>query len=256
MNPPEVSLVIPAYNEEARLGPTLDALLAFLEGREWDWEVVVADDGSRDRTPEIVRVYAERWPRVRLLRLSHGGKGWAVRHGMLSARGRFRILCDADLAMPPEYLPALLEPCRQGYAIALGSREAPGARRVGEPPHRHWMGRAFNLLVRRLAVPGIQDTQCGYKCFTAEAVSALFPYQRVKGFAFDVEVLYLARKQGLPMVEVPIEWHHRRESKVRPLVHTLTILAEVLSVRWNDLRGRYRRPLPAEAQEPARTRTP
>jgi len=253
---PEVSIVIPAYNEEARLGPTLDALLAFLERSGWDWEVVVADDGSRDGTPSLVRVYSERCPRIRLLRLPHGGKGWAVRHGMLSARGRYRILCDADLAMPPEYLPTLLEPCRQGYAIALGSREAPGARRVGEPPHRHWMGRAFNLLVRWLAVPGIQDTQCGYKCFTAEAVSALFPYQQVRGFAFDVEVLYLARRQGLPMVEVPIEWHHREGSKVRPLVHALTMLMEVLSVRWNALRGGYRRPVPHEAGEPARPPIP
>lgn len=256
MSPPEVSLVIPAYNEEARLGSTLEALVAFLEEVGWDWEAVVVDDGSRDRTAEVAQAYAARHPRLRLLRLAHGGKGWAVRHGMLAARGRFRVLCDADLAMPPRYLPDLVEPCRRGYAVAVGSREAPGARRVGEPAHRHWMGRAFNLLVRRLAVPGIRDTQCGYKCFTAEAALALFPLQRVKGFAFDVEILYLARKRGLPVVEVPIEWHHRPESKVRPLVHTLTMLGEVLSVRWNDLRGRYRRPLPREAQEPARTRTP
>jgi len=197
------------------------------------------DDGSTDATPSLVEGYAARHPRVSLRRVPHGGKGWAVRHGMLSARGEYRFLCDADLSMPVEQIARFLPPTLEGYDVAIASREVPGARRYGEPPLRHLLGRAFNLLVQALAVPGLKDTQCGFKCFRGPAAQELFSRQRVKGFAFDVEVLFLARRRGLRVVEVPIDWYYQGGSRVQPLRHSLPMLRDVLAVRWNHWRGRY-----------------
>ncbi|MBI4337237.1 MAG: glycosyltransferase family 2 protein [Chloroflexi bacterium] len=241
MPPVYLSIIIPAYNEAQRIAATLAKVTAFLAQQPYTWEVVVADDGSTDATASLVRAFAQKEPRVRLLSLSHRGKGWAVRHGMLAATGQYRFLCDADLSMPIELLPRFLPPQRDGYAVAIGSREAPGARRMNEPWRRHLVGRVFNLMVRLVAVSGLQDTQCGFKCFTAEAAQRLFSQQRLTGFGFDVEVLFLARRQGIPVVEVPIDWYFQGNSKVRLLRDTVPTLRDLLIVRWNALRGRYQR---------------
>ncbi|MEK7874397.1 MAG: dolichyl-phosphate beta-glucosyltransferase, partial [Chloroflexota bacterium] len=216
-----LSVVIPAYNEERRIGATLLDVAEYLERQPYSSETLVVDDGSSDGTAGVVEQCAREHPQVRLLRAPHGGKGHAVKTGMLAATGEYRFLCDADLSMPILELGKFLPPRLTDYDIAIGSREASGARRIGEPLARHVAGRVFNLFVRMAAVPGIQDTQCGFKCFRAEAAQALFPLQRLPGFAFDVEVLFLARRAGLRVVEVPIEWWYRAESKVSPLRHAL-----------------------------------
>lgn len=239
-----LSVVIPAYNEERRIGATLRDVTEYLERQPYSSETLVVDDGSFDGTTDVVERYAREHPLVRLLRAPHGGKGHAVRAGMLAAAGEYRFLCDADLSMPIAELGKFLPPRLADYDVAIGSREAPGARRIGEPLSRHLAGRLFNLFVRVAAVPGVQDTQCGFKCFTAEAARALFALQRLQGFAFDVEVLFLARRMGMRVVEVPIEWRYRAESKVSPVRHALGMARDVLRVRWSAWRGAYGRLAP------------
>ena len=239
-----LSVVIPAYNEERRIGATLRDVTEYLERQPYSSETLVVDDGSSDGTADVVERYAREHPPVRLLRAPHGGKGHAVRAGMLAAGGEYRFLCDADLSMPIAELGKFLPPRLADYDVAIGSREAPGARRIGEPLSRHLAGRLFNLFVRVAAVPGVQDTQCGFKCFTAEAALSLFALQRLQGFAFDVEVLFLARRMGMRVVEVPIEWRYRAESKVSPVRHAFGMARDVLRVRWSAWRGAYGRPAP------------
>ncbi len=232
-------MVVPAYNEEARIGRTLDEIEAYLSGRTFTWEILVVDDGSADRTREIVEEAGRRIPGIRVLPVAHGGKGWAVRQGMLSARGRLRFMADADLAMPIDQLDGFLTRAEDGYDVIIASREAPGARRFGEPHMRHLMGRVFNWTVRLLAVRGFQDTQCGFKCFTSGAADDLFRIVRIDGLGFDVEVLYAAKKRGLSIVEVPIQWHYQPRSKVRPLRDSILALRDILRIRLRSLAGKY-----------------
>ena len=238
---PEVtlSIVVPAFNEEARLGATLIDLQAFLRLQPWDWEVRVVDDGSADGTCAVAERAAAEEPRIVLQREPHRGKGGAVKAGLLTARAEYRFICDADLSMPVRELPRFLPPVRTDFDIAIGSREGHEARRIGEPVTRHLAGRVFNLSVQRLMVPGINDTQCGFKMFTAQAVEAIFPFVRVDGWAFDIEVLYLARVKGLRVVEVPIEWHYRRESRLSLLRDGAGMLRELLAIRARARRGAY-----------------
>lgn len=239
--PPFLSVIIPAFNEERRLLPTLENLSVYLSAQSYDSEIVVADDGSSDGTVGVVETFSKgtKVP-VRALRLEHRGKGHAVRVGMLETRGDFRFMCDADLAMPVEELGKFLPPTLAGCDVAIGSREAPGAHRLREPTYRHVMGRVFNLWVRMLTVKGISDTQCGFKCFSASAATALFSQQRLDGFGFDVEALFLAQKGGLKIQEVPIHWYHQEESKVKPIEDTFRMLLDAVRVRLNYQTGRYR----------------
>ncbi len=249
---PFLSIVIPAFNEEQRIVATLQRVLAYLNGRPYASEVLVVDDGSDDDTASLVRGFEGKRPPVRLVATPHRGKGHAVKTGMLEARGSYRFLCDADLAMPIEQLDRFLPPALTDVDVAIGSREAPGARRYDEPPYRHVMGRVFNGVVRALAVRGVRDTQCGFKCYRGAAADHLFRQQRLDGFGFDVEVLFIAQRSGLRLAEVPIDWHYQQESKVRPVRDTLAMLRETLLVRWNHVRGRYQtdaRQPPAHSEE-------
>ncbi|MBI4201130.1 MAG: glycosyltransferase family 2 protein [Chloroflexi bacterium] len=241
MNALFLSVIIPAYNEERRILSTLQRVTEYLASQDYSWNVVVANDGSTDRTASLVQEFARDHPQVTLLPLVHRGKGWAVRSGMLASQAEHRFLCDADLSMPIEHLERFLPPHLASYDIAIGSREAPGARRFNEPPRRHLMGRLFNVVTRALAVRGIHDTQCGFKCFRGAAADLLFPIQRIPGFGFDVEVLFLAQRMDLRMVEVPIDWYYGRESKVRPLRDAAAMSRDVLKVRWSAWRGKYGR---------------
>jgi dolichyl-phosphate beta-glucosyltransferase len=245
-----LSIVVPAYNEERRLPATLDQILAYLDMHPWQAEVIVADDGSTDGTAALVERLAARRGDVRLLRLDHRGKGYAVRQGMLAAAGELVLFSDADLAVPIEEWPKLERALSGGYDVAIGSREGIGARRQGEPTYRHLMGRVFNLIVRVVAVGGIQDTQCGFKAFTRAAAQDLFGQARLYGddarpvrgaavTAFDVEILYLARRRGYRVREVPVLWRYGTETKVDPLRDSIRNLRDVLRVRWNALRGAY-----------------
>jgi dolichyl-phosphate beta-glucosyltransferase len=245
MAAPFLSIVIPAYNEAERLPASLTRLGEFLRAESYDAEIVVVDDGSRDGTAAAVERATTADPAVRLIRAPHAGKGAAVRRGMLAAGGAVRVMCDADLSMPAHELPKLLAALAAGADVAIATREGAGARRVGEPYLRHLMGRAFNFLVRRLAVPDLHDTQCGFKAFTAASAEALFRPSTIDGFGFDVEVLYLARKQRLRVAEVPIVWYFQASSRVSPLRDTIRMVRDILRVRWNDARGLYEYRVPS-----------
>ena len=237
----DVSIVVPAFNEEARIGSTLDDLSRFLAGHSWTWEVRVVDDGSADATCRVVEDWQRREPNIVLQREPHRGKGGAVKAGLLASTARFRFICDADLSMPVGELPRFLPPKLTDFDVAIGSREGVGARRVGEPMIRHLAGRVFNYAVQRLTIPGINDTQCGFKMFTASAVEAIFPHVTIDGWAFDIEVLSIARARGLRIVEVPIEWHYRRQSQLSLVRDGASMLRQLLRIRSLARRGAYDR---------------
>ncbi len=192
----------------------------------------MADDGSHDSTAQLVLDASGGDPRVRVLSLVHGGKGWAVRNGMLAARGEFRLLCDADLSVPIAQVARLLPPQSGGVDVAVGSREAPGAARYGEPGRRHLMGRVFNAITHRLTATGLADTQCGFKCFRAETAEELFQRSTMNGFSFDVEILHLARRSGWSIAEIGVDWHYREHSKVRPFRDAFSMTLDLLRIRW------------------------
>jgi len=235
-----VSIVVPAYNEERRLATTLKQLGDHLSQQPWDWEVRVVDDGSHDSTVAIAEEFAAEEPRIVVQREPHRGKGGAVKAGLMAARGDYRFICDADLSMPVGELRRFLPPIAPEFDVAIGSREGKLARRVGEPAYRHLMGRVFNYVVQQIALPGIEDSQCGYKMFTGHAVRTIFPAVTIDGWAFDVEVLTIARERKLKIVEVPIEWHYREESKVSMARDGWRMLKEIARVRARRLRGDYR----------------
>ena len=237
---PFLSIVIPAYNEEPRIIRTLGQVVRYLNSRDYRWEIVVADDGSTDDTAHLVDGFASRHRNIHLLRLTHRGKGWAVKNGMLKAVGEYRFLCDADLSMPIEQVQRFLPPEVNGVDIAVGSREAPNSRRIGEPWRRHLMGRFYNWLVRILAVPGLNDTQCGFKCFRGSVVPELFGKQTLDGFAFDVEILFLAMKEGTTIHEIGIDWHYRERSKVNPIKDSIAMTRDLLRIRWRYAKGHYK----------------
>jgi glycosyltransferase involved in cell wall biosynthesis len=246
-----LSLVIPAYDEAQRLTATLERVARFLEEPpRAPVEAVLVDDGSNDSTLEIFRRFASGRSDVRVVANAHRGKAFAVRAGMLAAKGSIVFFSDADLSTPLDESRRLLRALDRGVAVAIGSREGTGARRVDEPLHRHLMGRGFNFGVQFLLVPGIRDTQCGFKMFRADAARAIFTRLRRYGAdapvvqgamvtAFDVEVLFLARKLGFTIAEVPVFWKHAHGSKVRPVVDSLRMARDVFLVRWNDWRGAY-----------------
>jgi len=236
---PALSLVIPAYNEQARLPYTLSEIEAFIRQESLDCEVIVVDNGSRDATSAVVQQASVTFPKLRLLRTDARGKGRAVRSGVLAARGNVVLFADADLSWSVEDLPRFLALVGESDPIVIGSREGLGARRIGEPGYRHFMGRVFNGVVQALAVPGIEDSQCGFKAFRADAARAVFSRQRIAGFGFDVEVLYLARRLGYAVRVVPLRWEHKENSRVAPIADTLGMLSDVLRVRVNDWRGLY-----------------
>ena len=236
---PFLSIIIPAHNEERRLPGSLEKIVAFLEKQDYQAEVIVVDNGSSDNTSGVVEGFMARYPFISLIREERRGKGLAVKLGMLAARGEYLFLCDADLSMPIEEVAKFLPPQLEDYDVAIASREVEGARRYGEPPHRHLMGRVFNLIVRLLAVRGFQDTQCGFKCFRREVARDIFSRQTMEGWGFDVEVLFIAQKRGYRIVEVPINWYYMANSRVRPIRDSIRMFREVLQVRINDWRGVY-----------------
>lgn len=243
---PFLTIVIPAYNEEKRLPPSLQKIADYLRLQPFSAEIIVVENGSTDATSAAVERFDREQTRpedrfrVQLLH-SRPGKGIAVKTGMLAGQGDYLFICDADLAMPIEEIGKFLPPSlpQQSYDIAIASREFPGAVRYNEPAYRHLMGRVFNLLVRILAVPGIQDTQCGFKCFTREAAQLVFPLQRIDGWGFDVEVLFIARMKGLRLVEIPIDWYYQSDSRVRPVQDTINMVRELLKIRRFGRAGLY-----------------
>jgi dolichyl-phosphate beta-glucosyltransferase len=242
---PEIflSLVIPAHNEENRLPATLQQVFDFLAVQPYPAEVLVVENGSHDRTLQVAQEFAGRYPQLRVMQCPQRGKGLAVRMGMLAARGEYRFMCDADLSMPVSEISRFLPPALSGVDVAIASREAPGAVRYHEPYYRHLIGRVYNNLTRLLLLPGLQDTQCGYKCFRGAVVGELFTRQTLGGWSFDVEILFIARRRGLRIEEVPITWTYTPGSKVSVIKSALRVAMDLLTIRLNGWRGMYERPL-------------
>ncbi len=235
----DLSLVVPAYNEEQRLPATLERILAYLDDRPFATEVLVVDDGSADGTIEVGRATGD--SRVRVLENpGNRGKGYSVRHGMSEARGAIRVFTDADLSTPIEEVDAALEHHRAGYDVAVGSRSLARSKvEVRQPWYRQGMGRTFNVFVRTLGVRGFVDTQCGFKSFTGPAADALFRRSRIDGFAFDVELLFLARRLGFRILEFPVRWVNSPDSRVDPVKHSLLMLLDLFRIRYGAAQGLY-----------------
>jgi dolichyl-phosphate beta-glucosyltransferase len=234
-----LSIVIPAYNEARRLPSTIRRLREYLGGQDYSWEIIVVANGCTDGTAGTVRGLQTEPQTIRLLELEQRGKGLAARSGALASCGDVVFLCDADLSMPPERLETFMQVIECADVVA-GSREAHGARRFEEPWHRHVMGRVFNRLVQLVAVPGIHDTQCGFKAFRRGAALDLFGQQTVVGWGFDVELLFLARRYGYVVEELGIDWFFDADTRVRPGIDTLQMLRELIAIRLRNLRGQYR----------------
>jgi glycosyltransferase involved in cell wall biosynthesis len=236
---PFVSIVIPAHNEEIRLPRTLRQVFVFLEKQSYSAEVIVVENGSSDRTLEMAREFASRHSNLIIIHEEQAGKGNAVRRGVLKARGEYRFICDADLSMPIAELGKFLPPVLNDFDIAIASREAPGAVRYNEPSYRHWGGRAINLAIRLMILPGLNDTQCGFKCFRAEVAEYLFRRQTLMGWSFDIELLYLARKKRMSIIEIPVQWYFDADSKVNAVRDALRMIGDIFRIHINDLRGQY-----------------
>ncbi len=238
-----LSIIVPAYNEERRLPLTLDKLAGFLAQREWSFlEVVIVDDGSTDSTAALVARFRAAHPEFRLLRNpGNRGKGYSVRHGMLEARGDWRLFTDADLSAPIEELDKLLEAAQQaGAQVAIGSRAVDRSLiGVHQPGFREWAGRFFNLVMRAVTGLPFRDTQCGFKLYGAAAAREIFSRQQLDGFGFDVEDLFVARRLGLRAVEVPVRWNDVAGTKVSTM-QGLTAFVDLWRVRWYALANRYR----------------
>lgn len=234
-----LSIIIPAYNEEKRLPATLESVSAFLQKQSYQAEVIVVENGSQDRTWELAQDISASHKNIRVVHEAARGKGLAVRRGMFEATGDFRFMCDADLSMPIEELNRFLPPHQPDADIVIGSREAPGAVRYHEPAYRHYGGRFVNTLIRWAALPGLQDTQCGFKCFRAAVAKDLFQYQTINGWSFDIELLYIAKQRGYTIVELPIPWYYSPESHVQPVKDTIRLSLDILDIRRNARRGLY-----------------
>lgn len=239
MNSIFLSIVIPVFNEERRLPTTLENVISFMSSQPYSSEVIVVENGSLDHTLQIALEFAKNFDQIRVLRAETRGKGLAVQQGMLAAHGSFRFMCDADFSMPVDQINRFIPPALQDFDIAIASREAPGAVRYNEPQYRHTVGRIFNTLIRLLALPNLNDTQCGFKCFRAPVAEELFHLQTINGWSFDVELLFIARQRGYKIVELPIPWYFNPESKINVLRDSFRMATDLLQIRLNGLRGVY-----------------
>lgn len=237
-----LSIIIPAYNEELRLPDSLAKIDAFLRQQPYQAEVIVVDNGSTDGTVAVAGEFAAARPWARVIQAAVRGKGLAVKVGMQAAIGDYRFICDADLSMPIEEIARFLPPHGAGYDVQIATREGREARRIGEPVHRHLMGRIFNRIIQWTALPGMQDTQCGFKMFGRAAAEDLFSVQQMVGIGFDVELLFIARKRGYRIREVPITWYFDADSRMRLIYDSLYILLEIQQIHRNWQRGFYARP--------------
>ena len=250
MTSPHLSVIIPAYNEEPNFKKgLLDEVPKYLEKQDYTYEVIIVDDGSDDQTAKLAQDFAKKYPNIRLIKNPHQGKAETVKSGVREAKGEVILFTDFDQATPLYEVERLL-PFFPEYDIVIGSRQLPGAKREREPIYRHLMGLGFNLVVQTLAVRGIWDTQAGFKCFKAEIAKNLFSRlkvykqgKKVHGAlvtAFDVELLFIARKLGYKIKEVAIEWHHVKTTRVSPIKDSLRMFRDVVKVRLNDIRGIYK----------------
>ncbi|MBT3249337.1 MAG: glycosyltransferase family 2 protein [Candidatus Pacebacteria bacterium] len=249
---PYLSVVIPSYNEMENLkNNVLENVVNYLKKQNYTWEVILTDDGSEDGTLKKLHQFAKKHPQVNVLENIHAGKGPTVKSGMLAAKGQWRLFTDFDQSTPLAEIEKLWLRAKQNHEVVIGSREMVGSVRDEEPWYRHLMGRGFNALVQILAIPGILDTQCGFKLFSDHATELLFNQLHVYGQqeqrgdaftgAFDVELLFIAKKNGLKISEVPIEWHHHETDRVDPIKDSLRMLKDIIRIRIADFKGKYKK---------------
>ena len=233
-----LSVVIPAYNEELRIARTVREIAEYLSNNHYDYEIIVVDDGSKDKTADAVDML--KLGNVKVLK--HGknrGKGAAVKTGMLAAKGDYLLFTDADHSTPIQELEKFM-PCIKKFDVVIGSRSIKGSHvEERQPIYRMLLGKIFNKIVRVITVRGIIDTQCGFKLFTRRSAREIFRRQLLDRWSFDVEVLYIARKHGFEITEVPVKWSNRKESRVDPLKDSIRMLRDLFVIRWNDIRGKY-----------------
>jgi dolichyl-phosphate beta-glucosyltransferase len=235
---PFFSIIIPAHNEQNRLPGTLQQILQFINQQSFPSEVLVVENGSTDNTSRIAQQFAKQHENFYVLQ-SEKGKGAAVQRGMLAAKGDYRFMCDADLSMPVDEIVKFLPPKVGDFDIAIASREAKGSVRYDEPSYRHLGGRGINFIIQSLILPGLNDTQCGFKCFRAEVATDIFSRQTQYGWSFDIELLYIARRQGYRIVEIPIHWYHFSDSKVSVLRDAVHMISDIFRIHANARRGLY-----------------
>jgi glycosyltransferase involved in cell wall biosynthesis len=242
---PKYSIVIPAYNESARIPATLKSVLDCIRARGWEAEVLVVNDGSTDTTADVVRDFARTAPEVRLIENpGNRGKGYSVRAGMLQARGEVALFTDADLSAPIEEAERLFAAIRQGADIAIGSRWLESARQTQRQPlFRQIFSRCFNAVTRAVMRLPFADTQCGLKAFTRQAAQTVFQLQTIERWGFDPEILLIALKRGYRIVEVPVTWANDERTRMSYLRDGVKVLEEIAMIRWNALRGRYNKPV-------------
>jgi dolichyl-phosphate beta-glucosyltransferase len=241
LQPPTYSIILPAYNESARIAATLDKILAHAAHRGWNLEVIVVNDGSNDATADIVCAYARKHAALRLLENpGNRGKGYSVRNGMLHAKGEILLFSDADLSSPIEEADKLFAAIAKGTDVAVGSRWVdPRLQIRRQPLYRRVFGRIFNLALRIILGLRFKDTQCGFKAFSRRSAETIFPLQKIERWGFDPELLYLAEKSGFVVREVPVAWSHREGTRIHPLRDGIRMFGELLRVRWYALKGKY-----------------
>ncbi len=265
---PKYSIVIPAYNESARLPATLASVVSCIQARGWNAEIIVVNDGSTDTTADVVREFANKTPAIRTIQellteaapagaeelrmvelrlldnLRNRGKGYSVRAGMLAARGEVVLFTDADLSAPIEEAERLFDAIRQGADIAIGSRWLESDRQTQRQPiYRQFFGRCFNRVTRAIMRLPFADTQCGLKAFSRHAAQTVFQLQTIKHWGFDPEILFIALKHGFWVIEVPVAWAHDERTRMSYLKDGIMMLQELVTIRWNALRGRYNMPV-------------
>lgn len=243
MTSPDLSILIPAYNEEALIASTLDGIQTYFSRRPESYEIIVVDDGSRDKTIEAVKHWQEcHEVDLRLLsNLQNKGKGFSIRRGVLESRGQIIVFIDADLPYELQAIDGFLKALQNGCDLAIGSRVLPGSQVKGVPALRYVSGQIFSWMVQAVLFRGLPDTQCGFKSFKAAAARDIFRRLTIDGFGFDVEMLYVARKQKLAIQPVPVRMiEHRHRSRVRLTVDSFKMFGNLFMVRWNDLQGKYK----------------
>ena len=238
-----LSVIIPAYNEEARIKNTLEKIHSYLKNQDYTYEIIIVNDGSTDNTWALVNEIAQKIKEVRILKNEKNrGKGFTIKKGFLNAKGKYLLFTDADLSTPIEEVEKLISWLKKGYDIAIGSRALKESHiQIHQPWYRELAGRIFNLFVQAMAVPGIKDTQCGFKCFSRKTAIEICERQKIERFSFDVEMLYIGRRLGYKIKEVPICWFNNPHTKVNFLKDGYRMCLDLIRIRLNELKGKYER---------------
>jgi dolichyl-phosphate beta-glucosyltransferase len=234
-----LSIIVPAHNEQNRLPASLPSIADYMEKQPYPWEVIIVVNGSTDDTLGIAQNFSKEKSNFKVMELKENGKGRAVKHGMLAAKGKWRFMCDADLSMPINELDLFITPNLKNQQILIASREAEGSVRHNEPNQRHWGGRLLNGIIQFFTLPSLKDTQCGFKLFKGTVAEDLFSVQTVMGWAFDIEILYIARMRKYKVEEIPINWHYRSASHINPIKDALKIIVDIFEIKSNAQSGIY-----------------